>query len=156
MNQVTFASILLLSIGSSSCAYLNPNYHNVVRGPRSTTVRVASDSAEIRRLISEAETRDAQWEPLSRPSVDREGRKRFDTEYMPERRRLLDSMDQAPGFYVSGGSYCRILEKSRAQCEPQATFYSSTYVKVRISTGTARAKEGWVCEGRVPIAGAMP
>jgi hypothetical protein len=145
--------VIGLSVGSSSCVYFNKNYSNIVRGPKSSTVHVVNDSMEIRHLISEAEALDARWEPLSLSQfVDRAAHERFATEYMPNRRRLLDAMNQAPGFTVVGGSYCRIIEKSGAQCEAEAAFYSTTYVKVRISTGPAKGKEGWVCKGEVPPA----
>jgi len=147
--------VLVLSSGISSCAYIDKNYGNIV-WPKNSAAHVADDTAEIRNLISEAEIRDAKWQPLSMPWGDQGNYKRFVAEYMPLRRRLLEDVDRASGFAVAGGSYCRILEKSRAQCEAEASFYSTTYVRIRVTTGAARGKGGWVCRGKVPVAADWP
>jgi hypothetical protein len=152
MHRVEMGTLLILSAAVDSCAYIDRNYENIVWGPASSTVHVASDGGNVRSLLSEAEIRDAEWARLSMPWGNQADYQRFVADYMPLRHSLIDAMDRATGFGVAGGSYCRILERSHAQCESAAAFYSTTYVKIRVTTGASKGKEGWVCQGKVPVA----
>jgi len=66
--------------------------------------------------------------------------------YIPERIAFLGFMRTASNTMVPPNSYCRILERSAAICSsiPQLNPY---YVKVRITSGSAKGQEGWGCLG---------
>ncbi len=65
--------------------------------------------------------------------------------YVPERIAFLDAMEQAPGFKVPPKTSCTILRRSEAICSRQPRS-NSVYVKVGITSGALKGREGWGCE----------
>jgi hypothetical protein len=150
-----FASVLLLGI--AGCRSLNPNYAYVSQ--RYSEVRLVNDSPEVRRLLDAGAAQDAatrrSFDDLT-PDQQLELNKDLHSHperHMADRRKLVEAMGDQPGFIVTGEQYFRVLEQSPAGCasDPVTT---SNYVRVRVSTGQAKGKEGWACSRDVQPTGA--
>ena len=157
-------AIFLLPTSGCLLLLLNPNRAAMTAARRQ--VRLVSDSPEVRRLIAEQEAfqlqekteidrfhadsasleqkwfRDANLEALRQL---RELGQHPDR-YIPERIAFLDAMARAPGVTVSGESYCRIINRSKAMCDRHPG-PNPTYFKVRISIRPSKGQEGWGCLG---------
>jgi hypothetical protein len=81
--------------------------------------RVVFDSPKVRGWLS------SEW---TRTNVDR-------------RERMLHDMAAEPGAAIEGHAYCRILETSAVPCG------SDAIVRILVTTGPLRGKNGWVCKG---------
>lgn len=117
-------------------------------------VRLIIDSPDARYLISEQEKNDAaelQWLEKPRKHDEQlrgvENRRQHPEQYAPTLSSFNEAMEAAPGFLVRGGDLCQTIERSRARCssEPLSTF---VYVKVRLTNGSDRGRQGWACEAR--------
>lgn len=81
------------------------------------------DSPEVRRLIAREETQEF-------PVVE-----------------FIAALAAQPSNLVAQNSYVQVLERSRASCarDPRVT---DVYVRVRITSGPSRGKEGWLCQDK--------
>ncbi len=104
----------------AACAILQPGRFWRIWDPAGVTA--AFDTAQTRELIRAQGARNEQFV----------GRGEF-----------LEAMAKMPGFLVPYRSQCEVVERSRAACGPP--LYNELFVKVRITTGPMRGKEGWVC-----------
>ncbi len=161
----------MLSLIYFGC-FLNPNYEKIT--DRTRSVRLILDSVEVQHLISRQESLSSR----DRQEIDRytqdvlrlapecmhpgdtcprlEELEKNGARYIPERVAFLDAMATEPGFSVPPNSYCRVVQRSPARCTKNP-HYTPTFVKVRITTGPSKGKEGWGCEGDgVFTAWAMP
>jgi hypothetical protein len=136
--------------GLSGCMF-NPNRQFWVYGGSPTAqVRLVVDTAEVRRLLANEdageEVVDRFWSQHSRI----EGQERVKDMaahpdlYPPGRATFLTAMANASGFYVPGKSFCIIVQSSKSRCG-SSPFHTIFYRLVRITSGPARGKEGWVC-----------
>lgn len=111
-------------------------------------IRLVLDSDEIQRLVAQQSA----FEPQERievhrhfaagsPSTEREIEK-----FIPERITFLKTMGRAPTVAVPAKSYCRVLQRSNAVCSPRP-IENPTYIRVRITSGPLKGREGWGCEG---------
>jgi hypothetical protein len=169
MRIVSASAIVMLGLASGGC-FLNPNYEMAT--DRTRSVQLILDSVEVQHLISQQEScSQKEEEEIDRFTQDI---LRFPTEcshpgetcpdleeihknavrYIPERSAFLDAMAREATVTVPPNSYCRVIRRSLAKCtkNPQ---YTSTFVKVRITTGRSKGTEGWGCEEDVYTAWPM-
>ncbi len=157
MRRQVILSVTAVLFGLVACRDLDPNFGCVTR-PGSETKLVA-DSAEVRRLLSEAASREEKTKRLRlQLPEDQFTKLRLDMEvhperYMSERNALFAAMGRQPSVTVVGQQYFRCLEASPAGCakDPSTT---SNYMRVRVTTGPSKGAEGWACSRDVqPIGG---
>jgi hypothetical protein len=74
--------------------------------------------------------------------------------YLTDRIRLIDSIGQQPGLLVTGQQYFRLLEQSDVGCD-LSLIHSANYVRVRVTTGPLKEREGWSCDLDVQPTGAF-
>jgi hypothetical protein len=106
------------------------NDHEAI-SDRSKTVRIVLDSRQVRGLISDAER-------LNREKRAEGGRS--------EQITFVDAMRNQPSIEIPPGSYCHILEQSEATCSKNP-LQNPKYIKVRVTTGSAKGQIGWGCQG---------
>jgi len=66
-------------------------------------------------------------------------------QYLIERMRLIDSIGRQPGVFVEGQQYYRVPEQSDVGCD-LILIHSANYVRVRVTTGPLKDREGWACD----------
>jgi len=119
-------------------------------------ILLVSDSVQVRRLIADEAARqvivDRFW--TEHHSRDEESARILDEArhpdlYPPGRNDFLTTIATMPGLYVPSGSYCRVVEQSKAGCA-RLPFETGSYVLVHVTTGAARGVEGWVCSDHAP------
>jgi hypothetical protein len=148
---------IAISLSSSGCTLLNPNRQNWIYGgsPRAQ-VLLAYDSPEVRRLLADEDAREYEvnrfWQDKHTP--EERGNRTVDMmihpeRYPPGRSDFLEAMANLPGFSVPSKSYCRVLESSKSTCG-RTPIETAFYVLVRVTTGPARGKKGWVCSSNAP------
>jgi len=115
------------------------------RGTRSIP---ASGKTEIDRFHADSASLEQKWFRDANLEALRQLRElgQHPDRYIPERIAFLDAMARAPGVTVSGESYCRIINRSKAMCDRHPG-PNPTYFKVRISSGPSKGQEGWGCLG---------
>jgi hypothetical protein len=160
--------VTILVVVLFGCNYLDPN-REAITAPY--PVRLVLATEEARRLVAQqdglAAQDQAEVDRFSRdfdrlyqeviqpskagqPGPDRAGAKRAmlarAEAYIPERVTFLNAMARAPGILVPAGSYCRVIERSKAICSyiPQG---NPNYVRVVITSGSSKGVEGWGCLG---------
>jgi hypothetical protein len=108
-------------------------------------VHIVSDSPKVQHLVSSQEEHDAaelRWlrgeHPPGQPEPIEE---KSDARSLHH---FLDQMAAEPGFSVRGNTPCRMLKISAARCSRYRRD-TWTYVKVRITAGPERGREGWAC-----------
>jgi len=151
---VAVASLVMI-VG---CDLLNPDRE--LKTQDGVLARIIEDNPAVESLFSAERSRDAEADRLMRDVLshteglsDTEGAKWFEIMRNPERitpgrREFLLAMSRQSGISVPGGTYARSLESSGPKCtlHPQEL---SAYIKVRITSGPFRGREGWVCEDDV-------
>ena len=154
----TRLSVAILCLGFASC--VDPDRLSITREGRET--RLVNDSPEVERMLSIRKVRDTEAEKLWSKHLNREEATNRVSDaqvnpehYAPGRKEFLMAMSQEPGVLVPEKTYVRVLAGSGAMCnlEPVYTF---TFVKVRITSGPLRGREGWACQWDVPGVYAMP
>lgn len=106
------------------CSMFNPErQYWVVGDPGIARVNLVADTPEVRALLSELNAHQGEKD---------------------RRSNLLAAVASAPGFLVPAKSYCTIVEDSDARCGSDPV-YTVTYRLVRMTSGPARGKEGWIC-----------
>lgn len=101
----------------------DPDYFLKTLQTESGTVRLTTDSSEVRELISDQ---------AKRSHV-----------FPPDKAAFLAAMRHEPGVDVPSGSYTRPLESSNALCGDSVE--GATEEKVRITSGVKTGVEGWAC-----------
>lgn len=160
-NCTSVAMIVALTFAACS---LNPNYEDITDPSKS--VRLVLDSNEARQLISRQDA----FTPEERKEIDlynrdiiavaqeldreqtKEATHRYNemkknaARYIPERTAFLYAMARVPAVLVEPNSYCRVLQRSQAKCtnDPES---NCEFVKVRVTSGPSRGREGWGCDG---------
>ena len=150
------ATVVTLCI-ASSCRLFDPNYE--AQTNKIGDIRLVVDSTRVRSLISQQDAlgpgeneavhrffndehrlsaqnnRDELHRILTHPEI-----------YIPDRITFLDAMAMEPTTTVQRGSFCRILQRSRAICSrhPQE---NPSFVRVRVTSGKEKGVEGWGCLG---------
>jgi len=132
------------------CEMLNPDRQLITRAGGKT--HLAEDSPEVERLLSGQKARDSEMETFwhGKHSQD-DTSERFRVmatdpdRYSPGRREFLLAVSQQSNVTVPEQSYVRLLRHSGVRCNLNAT-YTTTFIKVRITSGALRDREGWVCE----------
>ncbi len=114
-------------------------------------VRVASDSENVRRMLS-AE-RDVQVrERQARTDVEKKATihaELFDHQKSSRRRQFLDSLDSMPGFGLTTTTDARLLDTlSDCRCATKEIF-TNTVAKIEITSGPFAGKVGWVCDDKI-------
>ena len=117
-------------------------------------VRLVSDSPRVRQLIitqAESDSSEVAWlRDFAMPHEERvrgvSQRRRDPKRFAPTLTAFIDRMKAQPGFLVPGHSRCDLLERSGARCIPDR-LQLDFYVRVRVSEGPNRGREGWICEG---------
>ncbi len=120
----------------------------IVRGPSTIRIRMVEDSPELRSVLS-------RYAGLQTPLALHD--QRPVSEFAPDLsvdRVLLRELEGFPYFEVPGGSNCKILARTEVRCRRDK--YTSTFVKVRITSGTKHGREGLVCDSEIPRTVAMP
>jgi hypothetical protein len=148
----------VLCLGHASC--IDPDRLSITREGSET--RLIDGSPEVDRLLSIQKARDTVADLMWKKQVNKEeAMKRFldslvnPERYAPGRKKFLLAMSQQPGILVPEKTYVRVLAGSGAECGP-IPGHSFTFVRVRVTSGPLRGREGWVCQGDVGGTFAMP
>lgn len=108
----------------------------IVRGSTSIGARITEDSPEVRSALS-------RYASLQRsPIPTNQG-----TVMLDPNQELIRDLEVYPHFEVKAGTHCKILARIEVRC--RGNTYTSTFVKVRITSGTYRRKEGLVCDAEI-------
>jgi hypothetical protein len=67
---------------------------------------------------------------------------------------LINELKVYPYFEVPARTHCKILKRTNIPCHRD--MYTSTFVKVRVTSGTFRRREGFVCDAEIPRTVALP
>ncbi|HVO98062.1 MAG TPA: hypothetical protein VMT15_08340 [Bryobacteraceae bacterium] len=123
--------------------------------------RLVIPSPAVDRLLSleriEEEKVELFWrEPHTKQQgVERvQGLQKNPDRYNPGRRNFLSSMAQQPAESIPPSSYLRLLENSKVKCSNP--LYTTTFIKVRVTSGPLVGRVGWVCEDDVFRTVTMP
>jgi hypothetical protein len=112
--------VSLATFGCGLVGLVDPNYAYATQGDLHPTIHLVRDTPEVRALLANAAPQ----------------------KVAPSTAQLRDAMAREPGVVVPGGSYVRLLEFSRAQCED---FNHFNFMKVRVTSGRRKGAEGWAC-----------
>ena len=116
----------------------------IVRGPK--PVRITQDSPAVRAVLTRyGSTR----RPVKQPVQDRSIFSPNSVD--PE---LVQELRSYPYFEVPAGTHCKILRRTDIPC--RRDMYTSTFVKVRVTSGNFRRSEGLVCDAEIPRTVALP
>ena len=113
-------------------------------------VRLVIDSLNARRLVTLEETNSRDEIPTGEALSRKYGpagiaERRIHPElYFPMHVRFVNAMKHQPSLQIRAKSYARLLESSTARCEVDPSL-SANWVKVRITTGPERGREGLLC-----------
>jgi len=111
----------------------------IVREPHSIGVQSIEDSPEVRLILS----RYASPQVSSTPAIQG-----MTAQAMKDpSQELVRDLEGYPHFEVTAGTHCKILARTEVRC--RGNTYTSTFVKVRISSGIDRSKEGLVCDADI-------
>jgi hypothetical protein len=115
----------------------------IVRESNSIGVRIVDDSPEVRSALSRYALLQRSSSPTNQGTV------------MPDpNQELVRDLEAYPHFEVKAGTHCKILERFEVRC--RGNTYTSTFVKVRITSGTYRRKEGLVCDAEIARTVSLP
>lgn len=154
----SLAVIILIVLTFCGCDSLNPNrqlktqdrpVHLIALGP---TV----DNLLSHRRIQDEEAERFWREPHSKEErIKRVQELRTNPErYYPGHSNFLLNMAQQPAESIPASSYLRLLENSNVKCSNP--LYTTTFIKVRITSGPLAGRIGWVCEDDVFRTVVMP
>ena len=156
-KSLLFAALFVALLALPGCFVLSEKrweYRIVDRSSRPQVV-LTYDSPEVRKLLAEEDAREEEigcfWR--EKHTVE-EASKRFEDMrvhpelYPPGRLEFFRAIANMPGFPVPIKSYCHVLQRSKSTCgtDPSETV---VYALVGITSGTAKGKQGWVCETHV-------
>jgi len=152
------AAPILIAVALCGWALLNPNRQ------LKTQVRPVSliaPSPAVDGLLSQQRIQDEGIERFWRePHGKEEGIKRVqelqrDSErYYPGRSNFLWAMARQPAEAIPASSYLRLLENSKVKCSNP--LFTTTFIKVRVTSGPLVGRVGWVCEDDVFRTVTMP
>src|SRR5579863_7750782 len=103
------------------CRALDPDYAFVTR--EDSTTRLVQDSPEVRRLLQQAGSGDAEmserWRKLATEASAKPTREMdlYAEQYVAERKELRDRLERQPGISVTGAQYFRQIGSSTAACD---------------------------------------
>jgi hypothetical protein len=148
-----FVPLVISALITVGCTLLDPDYASVTR--ENSITKLVADSPGVRKLLNEAAEHDA---TVKRSLKERPAEKQdllIQELQKPsaQRRQLLDAISGQTGVVVTGKQYFRELERSTAGCDIYP-ISSATYVRVRVSTGPSKGREGWACSRDVQPTGA--
>ena len=153
-------SVAVCLVVTSGCDVLNPNRQLITRA--GTTVPLAENSSEVEHLLSGQKGHDIEMEQfrgVKQSAADAAERIHVmatdPDHYSPGRKEFLLAMARQSGVLVPGNSYVRLLQSSGVRCNLDTTF-STTFIKVRITSGPLKGREGWVCEDDIQRTVALP
>jgi hypothetical protein len=115
------------------------------------STRLIAPSAEVERLLSAQRAQDAKVDQFwhekhsEQEGIDRIYQIHRDPESVyPGRKDFLSAMAMRPAEWVPADTYLRLLENSDVKCfrDPIAT---TTFIKVRLTSGSLDGHIGWVC-----------
>ncbi len=118
-----------------------------------TGVQLISDTSAVWRLITIEERDGPEEVRIGEALLIKYGplaiveRRRHADQYFPQHVKFLDEMAHQPSVKAPNGSYVRLLVRTNAKCEADPTL-SAEYAKVRITSGSLRGSEGWLCYWR--------
>jgi hypothetical protein len=152
------AAAILIAVTACGCDFLNPNRQiKTLDRP----VRLIDPSPAVDSLLAHQRVQDEENERFWRePHSKEEGLNRVQEmlanpeRYYPGRSTFLLTMAQQPGESIPAGSYLRLLETSRVKCSKP--FFTTDFIKVRVTSGLLVGRVGWVCEDDVFRTVAMP
>ena len=152
------AAAILIAVTVCACDLLNPNRQLKTQD---RLVRLIAPSPAVDSLLSRQRTQDEEVERFWRePHSKDEGIRRVQElqtnpeRYYPGRSAFLLTMAQQPGESIPASSYLRLLESSEVKCSKP--LFTTTFIKVRVTSGPLVGRVGWVCEDDVFRTVTMP
>ena len=140
-------SVLVICNG---CDVLNPNRQIMTR----ISTHLISPTPEIERLFSVQRVADEKAERFwHEQHTKQEGLEQFEQtltnpeKLYPGRKDFLSAMARQPAEPVAANVYLRWLEDSRVKCSNPLN--TTTFIKVRVTSGPLDGHVGWVCEDDV-------
>lgn len=150
----------LLAASLMGCTLLKANRQLITRD--GATTFLVQDNTMVERMLALQRIQDAEIEQFWKAKHSKEeGIQRVTdmqanpTHYTPGRKEFLSSMSQQPGVFIPEKTYLRLIEGSGAHCNANPLF-TTTYIKVRITSGPLRGREGWACEDSIARTVPMP
>jgi len=118
----------------------------IVRASTNIGVRFMDDSPEVRSVLSRYASPQRSSTPTNQGTT---------VQVTPDpNQELIRDLEGSPHFNVLAGTHCKILARTEVRC--RGNTYTSTFVKVRITSGTDRRKEGLVCDADIARTVAFP
>lgn len=132
------------------CDVLNPN-RQIETG---IATRLITPGPDVQRLLSAQRVQDEEGERFwSEKHTQQEGTERVEQlrrnpdSIYPGRKQFLSAMAAQPAELVAANVYLRLLEESHVKCNN--LLYTTTFIKVRVTSGPFDGHVGWVCEDDV-------
>lgn len=148
----------LIAVIVCGCDLINPNRQLKTQD---RPVRLIAPSPAVDSLLSRQRIQDEEADRFWHVGhTKEEGIKRVEElqtnpeSYYPGRSTFLLSMAQQPGESIPASSYLRLLETSKVKCSKP--LYTTTFIKVRVTSGPLVDRVGWVCEDDVFRTVTMP
>jgi hypothetical protein len=142
-------------IDLAGCAFILPGRFWRLNGHSKAPVTLITDSPEVRRMLAEEDAREEEVSRFWRePHTREEGIAHIrdmashPDQYPPGRTEFLKAMSQMSGISVAGTSYCDLVERSKSKCG-RLPIETAVYMLVRVTTGSSKGKQGWICEDAV-------
>jgi hypothetical protein len=142
---------ILVVVTLCGCDLLNPNRQlKTLDRP----VRLIAPSPAVDRLLSHQRIQDEEAEHFWREPHSKEERikrvKELQTNperFYPGRSTFLLAIAQQPGESIPASSFLRLLETSEVRCSKP--LFTTSFIKVRVTSGPLVDRLGWVCEDDV-------
>jgi hypothetical protein len=142
--------IVAFAIVAAGLWIFSPSHAFYVRED-STIVRLIADTPAVRGLITVEERNGPDEVRVGEMSLIQYGpmtamaeRRHHADKYFPQHVKFLSEMAHQPSVRAPNGSYVRVLDRSHAKCEEDPSL-SAEYARVRITSGSLRGSEGWLC-----------
>jgi hypothetical protein len=134
LGVTTVAGLVLVILGAMGGVCCD--YDHEAISDKSRVIRLVPDTQEVRLLLASGERLGL-------------ANKRNDAK-LSEQTAFVDAMTSRATIEIPPGTYFRVLEWSNAVCStrPQE---NPAYIKVLITTGSAKGEIGWACLGDVTL-----
>jgi hypothetical protein len=140
---IRYPILIGASVALSGCGWVglaDKDYAHITQGDAHSKVHLVRDSPAVRVLIANHAAKTVKQSRLEGITVSR-----GEAAAVQARLAFLGLMKMQPGVEVPGNSYARLLETSLAGCNSGRHSGGTTYVRVRITSGSHSGEEGWAC-----------
>lgn len=155
MNRLAIITVIVVLASAVMTSACQEKQDIRVQGDASQEIRLVADSPAVRALISNEESvQEAvldSWTKNSSPENIQQDLKDVadhPERYSPGRKEFLAAMQQQPAVIIHGQDHFEIVKASGAACTSEP-LSSPNFILVRISGGSDKGKEGWLCVDQI-------